>query len=275
VHKLKYRFKPILGATAKGQLSMAFEHDVTDLPPTPDTAIAHFASFADNVLGPIAQEHSLVVQNRRLPDGAFQHMTLFNDPSDGPRESCFGSLRTYVIGTGLASTEAVGTLYVEYDIIFVSPEIETNDNEITTPSGLDRIYCAGAGTGGSDVAPSLTAMVNDGIGTTSQLTCYNAAHTALYDMDPGDVYCGIIDSVAGALSLRLPTGGEVPLGTRVYWRPATQEFDLTAGTGEISTTQPIIGWIATALGVAGMLLSYAGGLDSYMAMRDVRRLRFH
>jgi len=271
VHSLKYRFEPTLGASAIGQISMAFEHDVTDLPPTEDTAIAHFASFADNLLGPICQVHTLEVKNRRLPDGAWQHMTLYNDLSDGLRESCFGSLRTFVVGTGLSSSTSCGTLYVDYDVTFISPEVATGESVINAPTTLNRFYITGSGTA-SDISPSMTAMVDNGVTATPQLTCYDTAHSFTYNMDPGDLYCGEVVKYFGCV-LKTPQGEDVPLGTKIFWKPSTQEFDLTTGQGSIHDVSPIIGWISTAMGVAGLMITFVGAVDTFMDVANVRQLR--
>jgi hypothetical protein len=275
VHSLKYRFEPTLGASATGQVSMAFEHDVTDVPPAADVAVTQFASFADNVLGPVSQVQTLEVRNRRLPDGAWQHMTLFNDPSDGTRESCFGSLRTIVVGTGLASTVACGTLYVEYDVTFIGPEVEYNEGTNIGADLCQRLYVRGATTAGADFLPQLTTVTNGGApGAQPFLQLCDAAGNP-YSMDPGDIISTIYEGTTGGFRLQLPTGKDVPVGTHIFIKPSLQTLDISTPQGENLNSSSLVGWVSTALGAAGVIVSFMGALNDYATLRRSQVLRMY
>jgi len=153
MHNLKFSFVPRVSSATAGAVTLAFDHDPSDVgPETLVQAMTYQGCVRDSVIRPLTGQ---APKAENLPWLYVRSSAQFESLSDvGLRSSDLGSL--FVATDGFAGTTEVGELWVDYDFTFRTPQLEgvvsgslVTDTPIGTMDGgilkgvtRDAQYCA-------------------------------------------------------------------------------------------------------------------------------------
>lgn len=133
VNSITFQFVPTLSKTAPGTIAMAPDYDPEDVH-RPE--MANIMDSMNSKASAICETFQVVMPNFKQPDGVTVIPSLFTDWRGPPRTTTYGLLKYVVSGTGLAANASVGYIDLVYDITFLIPQKEPDDQ--IYPDTTDR-----------------------------------------------------------------------------------------------------------------------------------------
>ena len=232
-HTVRVHFIPTASKTQAGTITMCPNYDVSD--PPMDTAVTIMGN-AGAVTAPICENSFVTFTNPVIPGtGMTATPPLFWSPNE-PRFSSIGTVNYIIEGTGEADDTVIGYFDIDYDVTFIRPVLEQSLHSWTAASTVSPLTVT-AGT----TTPAYPNPYYQYTSATvpTDLGCYLAQAV---NGNPDRVYTGIIDALSG-VTLETRAGDGVDVGTRVFWKLATNEA-VAAGVQAIQAGTDLIGGLS-------------------------------
>jgi hypothetical protein len=250
VNSITFQFVPTLSKTAPGTIAMAPDYDPEDVH-RPE--MANIMDSMNSKASAICETFQVVMPNFKQPDGVTVIPSLFTDWRGPPRTTTYGLLKYVVSGTGLAANASVGYIDLVYDITFLIPQKEPDDQ--IYPDTTTTFTLAGANT-------TWYNMTNGTVDTTA-----GNGHWLVPDVacQGNKIYSGVLGAGTGLAAL-LSHGFVLSPGTRIFWRGPQNLY--TDGVGMTQqNTAAIVGPIATGPSFRGNeLVSWTGNVADTLSI---------
>jgi len=125
---LSFHYETLAPTTSVGTVMMAADFDPTDTAPDSKTSLM---SYQDACRGPIWGEFNMVASSGNLSKMK-QKFLRFGNLATGQDVLLFDACTFYVATQQCANTNAIGELYVEYDVELITPQLDLTAYAVAT-----------------------------------------------------------------------------------------------------------------------------------------------
>lgn len=152
---LRFKFVPYQGTSVPGAIIIAYDRDISDPTPAPnDNGVRQLLSMQDAVSGPIWQPLTATCPLSHPEEGLFTNPV----PGGDERLAYQGQVYLALLEPPAAGVVLAGDLFVEYDVEFFDPQLETSVSVgAATVNGANKIQF---GTSNNDVLYSFLPTIN-------------------------------------------------------------------------------------------------------------------